>query len=127
VPNHLHNFEDVFSKVSFDSLLECKQWDHAIELILDADAESYSCKVYLFAPHKQDELDAFLQEKPSSGQIQPSKSPMASPVFFIKKKDESICLVDESLCLVQYYQVLNVMIVKNCYPLPLILELVNNL
>ncbi|KAG5718080.1 hypothetical protein E4T56_gene20690 [Termitomyces sp. T112] len=67
VPNHLHDFEDVFSKASFDSLSECKQWDHAIELILDA--EPFSCKVYLLAPHEQDELDDFLQENLSSGWI----------------------------------------------------------
>ncbi|KAG5733211.1 hypothetical protein E4T56_gene2237 [Termitomyces sp. T112] len=91
VPNHLHDFEDVFSKVSFDSLPECKQWDHAIELI--ADAELSSCKVYPLVPCKQDELDAFLQENLSSGQIQPSKSPIAFLVFFIKKKDGSFCLV----------------------------------
>ena len=45
---------------------------------------------------------------------------MASPVFFIKKKDGSLCLVQD-------YQVLNAMTVKNCYSLPLISELVNNL
>ncbi|KNZ73720.1 hypothetical protein J132_10323, partial [Termitomyces sp. J132] len=65
--------------------------DHAIELILDA--EPSSCKVYSLALHKQDELDAFLQENLSSGQIQLYKSPMASPVFFIKKKDGSLYLV----------------------------------
>ncbi|KAG5727756.1 hypothetical protein E4T56_gene20808 [Termitomyces sp. T112] len=118
VPNHLHDFEDVFSKASFDSLPECKQWDHAIELI--PDAEPSSCKVYPLAPHEQDELDTFLQENPSSGRIQPSKSPMASPVFFIKKKDGSLRLVQD-------YCVLNAMTVKNHYPLPLISELVNNL
>ncbi|KAG5717985.1 hypothetical protein E4T56_gene1731 [Termitomyces sp. T112] len=57
VPNHLHDFEDVFSKASFDSLPEHKQWDHAIELI--PDAEPSSCKVYPLAPCEQDELDAF--------------------------------------------------------------------
>ncbi|KAG5718769.1 hypothetical protein E4T56_gene2725 [Termitomyces sp. T112] len=118
VPNHLHNFEDVFSKASFDSLLECKQWDHAIELI--PDAEPSSCKVYPLAPYEQDKLDTFLQENLSSGPIQPSKSPMASPVFFIKKKDGSLCLVQD-------YHVLNAMTVKNHYPLPFISELVNNL
>ncbi|KAG5729072.1 hypothetical protein E4T56_gene3113 [Termitomyces sp. T112] len=110
VPNHLHDFEDVFFKASFDSFLEHKQWDHAIELI--SDAEPSSCKVYPLVPHEQDELDTFLQE--------PSKSPMASLVFFIKKKDGSLHLVQD-------YHVLNVMTVKNCYPLPLISELVNNL
>ncbi|KNZ72220.1 hypothetical protein J132_04222 [Termitomyces sp. J132] len=67
VPHHLHDFEDIFSKASFDSLPECKQWDHAIELILDA--EPFSCKVYPLAPCEQDELDVFLQENLSSGRI----------------------------------------------------------
>ncbi|KAG5716241.1 hypothetical protein E4T56_gene10826 [Termitomyces sp. T112] len=118
IPNHLNDFEDVFSKASFDSLPEHKQWDHAIELI--PDARPFSCKVYLLAPYEQDELDTFLQENFSSGQIQPSKSPMASPVFFIKKKDGSLHLV-------QNYCVSNVMMLKNHYPLPLISELINNL
>ena len=45
---------------------------------------------------------------------------MAFPIFFIKKKDASLCLIQD-------YQVLNTLTVKNCYPLPLISELVNNL
>jgi hypothetical protein len=32
VPESLHEFEDVFSKESFDSLPERRKWDHAIEL-----------------------------------------------------------------------------------------------
>ncbi|KAG5732785.1 hypothetical protein E4T56_gene2807 [Termitomyces sp. T112] len=42
------DFEDIFSKASFDSLPEHKQWDHAIELI--PNAEPSSCKVYLLVP-----------------------------------------------------------------------------
>ncbi|KNZ77727.1 hypothetical protein J132_04154 [Termitomyces sp. J132] len=91
VLSHLHNFEDVFSKASYDSLPEHKQWDHAIELI--PDAELSSCKVYPLMHHEQDELDRFLQDNLSSGQIQLSKSPIASPVFLIKEKDGSLCLV----------------------------------
>ncbi|KNZ77324.1 hypothetical protein J132_05752, partial [Termitomyces sp. J132] len=93
VSNHLHNFEDVFFKAFFDSLPEHKQWDHAVELILDAKLSN--CKVYPLAPHEQDELDAFLQENLSSGLIWPSKYPMASPVFFIEKKNGSLCLVQD--------------------------------
>ncbi|KAG5715768.1 hypothetical protein E4T56_gene13721 [Termitomyces sp. T112] len=103
VPLYLHAFEDVFSKASFDSLPECK-----------------SCKVYPLMLREQDKLNAFLQENLDSGCICPSKSPMASPVFFIKEKDGSFQLVQD-------YWVLNAMMVKNCYPLPLISELINNL
>jgi len=45
---------------------------------------------------------------------------MAAPVFFIKKKDGSLQLVQD-------YQALNSMMVKNKYPLPLISELVSQL
>ena len=54
------------------------------------------------------------------GRIRPSKSPMASPVFFIKKKEGSLRLVQD-------YRQLNAMTIKNRYPLPLILELINHL
>ena len=37
----------------------------------------------------------FLKENLETGHIQPSKSPMASPVFFIKKKDGSLQLVQD--------------------------------
>ena len=45
---------------------------------------------------------------------------MASPVFFVKKKDGSLHLVQD-------YRMLNAMTVKNKYPLPLIPKLVNKL
>ncbi|GLB41976.1 putative transposition, RNA-mediated [Lyophyllum shimeji] len=90
---HLHDFEDVFSKAMFDKLLERKQWDHAIEL--EPGSTPSSCKVYPLAPNEQAELDAFLEENLKSGRICLSKSPMASPVFFIKKKDSSLRLVQD--------------------------------
>ncbi|KAG5716849.1 hypothetical protein E4T56_gene3410 [Termitomyces sp. T112] len=100
VPPYQHVFKDVFSKASFDSLPECKRWDHAIELL--PNSAPSSCKVYPLALREQDKLNAFLQENLDSGHIHPSKSPMASLV-------------------------LNAMTVKNHYPLPLISELINNL
>jgi hypothetical protein len=69
---------------------------------------------------EQVELDNFLTENLETGRICPSKSPMGSPVFFIKKKDGSLRLVQD-------YRMLNEMTVKNKYPLPLISELVNQL
>jgi len=45
---------------------------------------------------------------------------MASPVFFIKKKDGTLWLFQD-------YQALNAMTVKNKYPLPLISKLINKL
>jgi hypothetical protein len=45
---------------------------------------------------------------------------MASPVFFIKKKDGSLQLVQD-------YRALNAMTIKNRYPIPLISDFVNQL
>ena len=119
IPEHLHGFDDVFSKDSFDELPESKPWDHTIELVLEANA-SKGCKVYPLSVTEQKELDTFLKENLDSGRIRPSKSPMASPVFFVKKK----C---GGLRLVQDYRPLNAMTVKNKYPLRLILELIAKL
>jgi hypothetical protein len=99
IPPHLRDFQSVFSKESFNDLPESKLWGHAIELI--ADTMPKSCKV-------------------KSGWICPSKSPMASPVFFIKKKDSRLHLVQD-------YCMLNTMTMKNKYPLLLILELIAKL
>jgi len=85
VPNYLHDFEDVFSKESFDALPEQKPWDHAIELV--PNAEMGNCKIYPLSWDEQAELDTFVEENLVSRRICQSKSPMAAPCFFIKKKD----------------------------------------
>jgi len=115
-PDCVREFESVFAKEDFDILPEHRQWDHAIELI--PGSEPKSSKVYPLSPVEQKELDAFLEENLRTRRIRPSKSPMAAPVFFIKKKDGSLWLVQD-------YRALNSMTVKNKYPLPLISELVS--
>ena len=107
IPEYLKEFTSVFSKKSFNVLLEPKEWDHAIEIIPGSKASN--CKVYPLSLSEQKELDVFLKENLKMGHIWPSKSPMASPFFFIKKKDGSLQLV-------QHYWALNAITVKNKYP-----------
>ena len=64
VLTHFYNFEDLFAKLSFDHLPDCKVWDHAIELVPGAKASSF--KVYLLVSSEQMEMDAFIQ---SNGHI----------------------------------------------------------
>ena len=118
IPPYLRDFDDVFAKESFDSLPQRRTWDHAIEL--EPGAKTSACKVYPLSPAEQLQLDEFLKENLRTGWIRPSKSPMASPVFFIKKKDGLLQLVQD-------YRVLNSMTVKNRYPLPIIPELIAQL
>ena len=75
----------MFAKEDFDILLEHWQWNHAIELVLGS--EPKSSKIYSLSPVEQKELDSFLEKNLRTRQIHPSKSSMAAPVFFIKKKD----------------------------------------
>jgi len=118
LPTYVTEFQSVFAKEDFDILPEHRKWDHAIELI--PRAEPKSSKVYPLSPLEQEELDAFLEENLCTGRIRPSKSPIAAPVFFIKKKDGLLWLVQD-------YHVLNAVTIKNRYFLPLISELISQL
>jgi len=118
LPDCVRGFESVFAKEDFNVLPEHRQWDHAIELI--PGLEPKSSKIYPLSPVKQKELDSFLEENLHTRRIRLSKSPMAAPVFFIKKKNGSLQLVQD-------YQALNSMMVKNKYPLPLISKLMSQL
>src|SRR5258708_819338 len=111
VPAQYHNFRDVFSKEAFDELPPQKAWDHAIDL--SPGTELPCSQMFPLSPTEQKELDDFLQENLVNGHICPSKSPMGAPVFFVKKKDGLLHLVQD-------YQKLNKITVKNSYPLPLV-------
>ena len=70
----------------------------------------------------QAELEAlreWLVENLNKGFIKPSLSLAASPVLFIKKEEGLRLYID--------YRALNLIIVKNWYPLPLFKETLNNL
>ena len=60
--------------------------DHAIELKPGA-PPTLPGKIYALTQKEQQTLEAFLEEHQQKGYIRPSKSPYASPFFFIKKKD----------------------------------------
>jgi len=111
-------FRSIFAKEDFNILPEHRKWDHMIELT--PRAEPKSSKVYPLFLLEQEELDAFLEENLCTIQIQPSKSPIAAPMFFIKKKDGLLWLVQD-------YCMLNAMTIKNRYSLPFISKLISQL
>ena len=87
-PVYVNEFPEVFKKQGFDKLPERRPWDHAIELT--PGSQPVDCKVYPLNLDEQKALDEFLEENLKSGRIRPSKSPMASPFFFVKKKDGAL-------------------------------------
>ena len=89
----------MFEQVASKRLPEHGKWDHAIDL--NPDFVPRDCKIYPKNPREQTIQDKFLEENLRKGYIQPSKSPMASPFFFIAKKEE------EALKPCQDYRILN--------------------
>ena len=118
IPKHYLPYREVFEKKTFNEMPPRRIWDHAIELI--PGSKPTDCKLYPLNRQEQEQLDAFLKENLETGRIQSSKSPMASPFFFVKKKDGSLRPVQD-------YRKLNEMTVKNKYPLPLISKLIDQL
>lgn len=116
-PDFIAEFPDVFSAQEFDQLPEHRPWDHAIDLTDGFKAAD--CKIYPLSPAEQQALQAFLDENLANGRLRQSKSPMASPFFFIKKKNTG------ELRPIQDYRRLNAGTIKNKYPLPLIQELLD--
>ena len=119
VPEQYRQYADVFSEVESERLPSHKAYDHPIDLKPDT-PETIRSKVYPMPMNKQEELDWFLEENVRKGYIVPSKSPIASPVFFVKKKDGWLRLVQD-------YRKLNEYTIKNRYPLPLASDIVNRL
>ena len=76
--------------------------------------------LYLLSLPEQEKLEEFVTENLEKGYIWPSKSPQASPFFFVNKKDGKLQPV-------QGYRLLNDKTIKNAYPLPLISDLVDQL
>ena len=75
-------------------------------------------RAYHLNPKELEELDKFLDKNLKKGYIQPLKSPMASPFFFVGKKDRKL-----RPC--QDYRYLNSHTIKNAYPIPLISTLLD--
>ena len=77
-------------------------------------------KVYLLSREEREEVHEFIQEQLRKGYIRPLKSSQTAPVFFIGKKNGKKRMVQD-------YRYLNKWTIKNNYPLPLILDVVENI
>ena len=71
-------------------------------------------------PNEQEELNRFIKENIEKGYIIFLKSPMSSPIFFIKKKEGKLHLIQD-------YRKLNEIMIKNTYPLSLASDIINKL
>ncbi|ETW78542.1 hypothetical protein HETIRDRAFT_419812 [Heterobasidion irregulare TC 32-1] len=117
VPKVYWSYRKVFEGRKPGKLPPKRPWDHKIELKDDME-HSLRPKLYSLSPMEQEELKKFIDESLKKGFIRESKSHMASPFFFIKKKNGKLRPVMD-------YRKLNEITIKNKYPLPIIQELLD--
>jgi hypothetical protein len=112
----LPKFADLFSEPV--GLHPSRHCDHSIPLV--PGANPFTVRPYRYPPALKDEIEKQVQEMLAHGVIQKSRSPFASPVLLVKKKDRSwrFC-VD--------YRYLNAMTAKSKYPVPIFDQLMDEL
>jgi hypothetical protein len=117
IPVEYQQYSKVFLEVESKHLPDHKPTNHTIDLKPDAPKTIWS-KVYPMPVTEDKAMEEFLEENLRKDYIVPSKSLMASPVFFIKKKDSKLHLIQD-------YWKLNEITIKNQYPLPLASDIIN--
>jgi hypothetical protein len=113
-----HKYLDIFSEEKAHRFPKSRPWDHKIKMKEGFEPKLF--KNYNLTLAEQIELDKFLKENLKKEYIWPSRLPMASPFFFVSRKDGKL-----RPC--QDYQYLNDWTVKNSYPLPLISKIMDKL
>ena len=119
IPPHYQQFARVFNEEASHRLPQHQPWDHAIDLKPNAPS-SLNCKIYPLMTQEKEALQKWLDEELKKGYITKSKSPYASPFFFIKKKDGKLRPVQD-------YRKLNEQTIRDTYPLPLIPDLIQQI
>ena len=118
IPDKYWSFTKVFSEEASHRLLAHRPWDHAIDLIPGKTMKNSG--IYRLTPSESAALKEYIMEHLWKGFIRPSSSSMASPFFFVDKKDGKLRPVQD-------YRKLNEITVKNAAPLLLIPDLVDKL
>src|SRR5260221_2045047 len=117
IPAKYHDFSDIFSGEKAGTLAPHRPYD--LQINVKEGVKPIHGPIYSLSPPELVALWEFLKEHTKSRFIHPSKSPWGSPVLFVKKKDGSLCLCMD-------FHALNRVMEKDCYPLPLISDLLTS-
>jgi len=118
LPKQYHEYLDRFLKKTSERYPEPREWDH--QILLDPGFVPKRISPYSLNPEQTRLAKTFIEENLAKGYIIPSKSPMASPLFFVGKKDGKT-----RPC--QDYRRLNEATIKDAFPLPNISDLLRDL
>ncbi|QRW23874.1 Retrotransposable element Tf2 protein [Rhizoctonia solani] len=109
LPPQYHEFAKVFGEEEFKVLPPHREYNIAIDLVLDAKLSPGP--IYGMTDVESKALKQHIDEELATGKICPSTSSAGAPVMFVKKADGSLRLVVD-------YRKLNDVTHKNVYPLP---------
>lgn len=118
VPIYYHKFLSQFDKKLAERFPISRSCDH--EILTDDSFVPSDCRPFPMNPTQEKALNEFLEENLRKGYIHPSKSPQASPFFFVDKKDATYRGVQD-------YRKLNELTISNCQPFPRIEDLMEKL
>ncbi|CAJ0944253.1 unnamed protein product [Ranitomeya imitator] len=114
VPEFLSDFQDVFDEPKSSSLPPHRDCDCAINLI--PGCKFHKGRLFNLSVPEHAAMRSYVKESLEKGHIWPSSSPLGASFFFVAKKDGSLrpCID---------YRLLNKIMVKFQYPLPLLTDL----
>jgi hypothetical protein len=119
VPEQYRDYADVFSKDKAKRFPPPREEDHQIKFT-DNIPKYFKGDVYSLTVDQTAFLRKWLDEELSKGFIRLSKSPYPCPTFLIKKKNRDYWVV-------QNYKTLNEFTIPDKHPLPLIMNLIEQL
>src|SRR6201747_2406147 len=119
VPKWLHDYIGVFQEEDSKRIPERKKWDHAIDFKDPNDLPPIA-KAYPLSPGEHEACEKWLKQEYALGRLRDSQSPIASPFFFVAKKDGKLRPVMD-------YRKLNDKTIRNAYPLPRSQDLIDKL
>ncbi len=117
VPAEYHNFADVFSDSLSEKLPEHRPY--VLKINIEEGTSPPLGPIYSLSESELKALHEFIDDNLHSRFITPSCSPHGAPVLFVKRKTGELCLC-VNFC------GLNKISKKDCYPLPLISDLLDS-
>jgi hypothetical protein len=92
-----------------------------MEIDLEPGKQPPNGRLFPLSHAEGEAMRVYIEEMLRTGKIRPSKSPTGAPIFFIPKPYR------RGLRIIVDYRGLNTITIKDRYPLPLILELINRM
>ena len=104
----------VFSETESNRLPKHQPWDMTIDFVENA-PKIMDCKIYPLTLDEQEKMKEYIHTELEKKFIRHSKSPIASPLFFVGKKDGKQWLVID-------YRKVNAITIPDLGPIPLLQE-----